>query len=65
VLALHDRHRRAAGVRWWSTYEAIWINVTIFDRAASRLRAGAIRALTVDDPVVVEAADFFGLRALA
>jgi hypothetical protein len=65
VLALHDRHRRAAGVRWWSTYEAIWINVTIFDRAASRLRVGAIRALTVDDPVVVEAADFFGLRALA
>ena len=59
---LHDRHRRAAGLRWWSTYEASWINVTLFDRAASRLRVRAVRALTIEDPVVVEAADFFGLR---
>ena len=65
ALTLHDRQRSVAGVRWWSTYEAIWINVTIFDRAASRLRVRSIRALTVDDPIVVETADFFGLRALA
>jgi hypothetical protein len=65
ALALYEQHRRAAGVRWWSTYEAIWINVTIFDRAASRLRVRSTRALTLDDPIVVEAADFFGLRALA
>jgi hypothetical protein len=64
ALALHDRRRGAAGVRWWSTYEALWINVTLFDRAASRLRLRSIRALTIGDPVVVEAADFFGLRAL-
>lgn len=64
ALALHDRHRGAAGVRWWSTYEARWINVTLFDRAASHVQVRSIRALTLEDPVVVGAADFFGLRAL-
>jgi hypothetical protein len=65
ALALHDRHGNAAGLRWWSTFEAAWINVTLFDRAASRLRVQSVRALTIEDPVVVEAADFFGLRALS
>jgi hypothetical protein len=65
ALALHDRHRKAAGLRWWSTYEAVWINVTLFDRAASRVRIRSVRALKLEDPTVVEAADFFGLRALA
>lgn len=64
ALALHDRHRLAAGVRWWSTYEATWINVTLFDRAASQLRVRSMRALTIEDPTVVEAADFFALRVL-
>jgi RES domain-containing protein len=64
ALALHDRRQGAAGLRWWSTYEAAWINVTLFDRAASRLRLQSVRALTLADPVVVEAADFFGLRTL-
>jgi hypothetical protein len=64
ALALHDRHRRAAGLRWWSTYEGSWINVTLFDRAAPRLRVRSVRALTLDDPAVVEAAEFFGLRAV-
>ena len=65
ALALHDRHRRAAGLRWWSTYEAGWINVTLFDRAAAQLRGRSVRALSLDDPIVVAAADLFGLRALA
>jgi hypothetical protein len=60
--ALHNRHPRAAGVRWWSTYEATWINVTLFERAAAQLRVRAVRALTVEDPLVMEAAEFFGLR---
>ena len=64
ALALYVRHRRAAGVRWWSTYEGVWMNVTLFDRAISQLHVRAVRALTVEDPAVVEAADFFGLRAL-
>jgi hypothetical protein len=49
-------------VRWWSTYEAAWINVTIFDRAAPSLSVRTVRALSVEDPDVLEAADFFGLR---
>ena len=36
--ALHERHPAAAGVRWWSTFESQWLNVTLFDRAASALR---------------------------
>ena len=60
--ALHDRHSGAAGLKWWSAYEALWMNVTVFDRAADRLRLASVRPLTIEDPVVVEAADFFGLR---
>ena len=40
-------------------------NVTLFDRAASSLAVQSVRALTIDDPVVVEAADVFGLRTVA
>jgi hypothetical protein len=59
---LHGRHPDAAGIRWWSIYESLWMNVTLFDRAAAQLRVQSVRALAVDDPAVVEAADFFGLR---
>ncbi|HEX2442547.1 MAG TPA: RES domain-containing protein [Vicinamibacterales bacterium] len=65
ALALHDRHGKAFGLRWWSVHEAVWINVTLFDRGASRVRVRSVRALTIEDPAVVEAAEFFGLRALA
>ena len=65
ALELYDRHREAAGLRWWSTYEAMWINVTLFDRAASRVNVQSVRALSLEDPAVVEAAELFGLRALA
>jgi len=64
ALLLYERHRQAVGLRWWSTYEATWINVTLFDRAASQVRVRLVRALKMEDPTVVEAADFFGLRAL-
>jgi hypothetical protein len=59
---LYERYPDAAGVRWWSIYEALWANVTLFDRAASRLRVRSVRALGIDDPLVGEAAEFFGLR---
>jgi hypothetical protein len=62
---LHERHPGAAGLRWWSTYEALWTNVTLFDRAAPQVRVRSVRALGLDDPVVQEAADLFGLRTLA
>ena len=31
--------RDAAGLRWWSTFEAQWLNVTLFDRAGIRAAA--------------------------
>ena len=64
ALTLFERHPDAAGVRWWSTYESLWVNVTLFDRAIPRVRVEAIRPLTVDDEAVGEAADFFALRVM-
>lgn len=59
---LHERHPAAAGLRWWSTFESQWPNVTLFDRAAAVLRLTAVRTLALDDPAVQEAADYFVLR---
>jgi hypothetical protein len=61
-LALHRRHAEAAGIRWWSRWEALWVNVTVFDRAASALALKSVRALTLEDAALLEAAEFFGLR---
>ena len=60
---LYEQHRDAAGLRWWSTYESSWANVTLFDRAARTVSVRSVRALKIDDPDVVDAADFFGLRS--
>lgn len=62
ALELYRRHRSAAGLRWWSTWEALWANVTLFDRAGPRLRVTAVRELTLDTPALIQAADLFGLR---
>jgi hypothetical protein len=62
ALRLYRRHGRAAGVRWWSTYESLWTHVTLFDRGARQLRLRAVRALTVDDRAVLEAAEHFAMR---
>jgi hypothetical protein len=62
VRALYERHPAAAGVRWWSTFESQWLNVTVFDRAASALRLASVRALDVADEEIVPAADVLGLR---
>jgi hypothetical protein len=62
AAALYEQHPDVAGLRWWSTWEASWANVTVFDRAAGALRAREVRELALDDPAVLEAADFFGLR---
>ena len=64
ALALHRRHPEAGGLRWWSCWEALWANVTVFDRAAAALRVRDVRELTLDDPAVLEAADHFGLRVV-
>lgn len=62
ALDLHRRHADAAGLRWWSVWEALWSNVTLFDRAARALQLVDVRELTLDDPDCLEAAEFFGLR---
>ena len=62
---IYERHARVAGLRWWSIYEAVWMNVTLFSRAASHLRVKSVRPLTIDDPAVVAVAEFFGLRTVA
>jgi hypothetical protein len=59
---LHERHPDAAGLRWWSTFESLWANVTLFDRAESTLRLGWVRALELGDDEVVSAAHTLGLQ---
>ncbi len=53
----------AAGLRWWSTYESLWTNVTVFDRAARRLRVRDVRPVALDTPEAREAADLLGIAA--
>ena len=62
ALALFRRHRSAPGLRWWSTWEAQWTNVTLFDRAAAALRVVDVAELTLEHPDLLEAAEWFGLR---
>jgi hypothetical protein len=61
ALALHRRHPRAAALRWWSTFEALWANFTVFDRAAGDLRLADVSRLRFGDHVVVEAAELLGI----
>jgi hypothetical protein len=61
ALELFRRHRRAVALRWWSTYEALWANFTVFDRAATALRLADVRRLRMDDRDVAEAADLLGI----
>lgn len=63
--ALFERHPDAAGLRWWSTFEALWPNVTLFDRGARRLRVVSVQVLAIDHPIVAQAAEFLGLAAPA
>lgn len=61
ALRLYRENARAAGLRWWSTIEASWINVTVFDRARRRLRVRAVDPLTPEHEVVIAAAGAVGL----
>lgn len=58
---LHERRPSQPGLRWWSTLEAAWINVTLFDRAAPALSLVESCTLAIEDDVVEEAAGFLGL----
>jgi hypothetical protein len=59
---LFRRHAGAVGLRWWSTFESLWANVTLFDRAEARLSVEDVHALDVGDDVVREATEFLGLQ---
>ena len=61
ALAVY-RETDSAGLRWWSIFESLWANYTIFDRARPLLTLQDIRALSLDDDTVVEAADYLGLQ---
>lgn len=58
---LFDAYPEAAGLRWWSTLESSWINVTLFERAIGSVHAGEPERLTLDHPAVAEAAELLGL----
>ena len=58
---LFEAHPEAVGLRWWSTLESSWINVTLFDRATAALGAGAPEHLSTEHPAVTEAAELLGL----
>jgi hypothetical protein len=62
ALELFRRHPAVAGLRWWSRWESLWTNVTVFDRAAGSLRLLGVEALHLEQPALVEAAEWFGLR---
>jgi len=62
AAALYEKHAGVGALAWWSTLEASWQNVTVFDRAARRLKLRSTQVLTLDHPVVREAGEFLGLR---
>jgi hypothetical protein len=61
ALSLYGARPDAAGLRWWSVYEALWANVTLFDRVAPLLRLAGVRRLELADAAVEAAADHLGL----
>lgn len=64
ALAAYRQRPRVSGLSWWSTWEAQWRNVTLFDRAVRHLRVEQVEVLTLGHPAVQEAADWFGLRPM-
>jgi len=61
ALDLYRRHADAAALGWWSTFESLWPNYTVFERSAEALRLADVRRLEPDDPPLVEAADLLGI----
>jgi hypothetical protein len=61
---VYESHPEAVAIRWWSTLESSWINWTLFDRASGTLEVSEVTELTIEHPVVHEAADLLGLALL-
>ncbi len=58
---LFTRHPQAAGLRWWSTFESLWANYTLFDGVQARLDVGVVRRLDAGDELVGAATDLLGI----
>lgn len=61
AIELFSRHPDAAGLRWWSTLEASWLHVTLFDRALDSMSLADVQVLSVQHQAVHDAAEFLGL----
>jgi hypothetical protein len=61
AAAIHGARTEAAGIRWWSTFESLWLNVTLFDRAEALLGEADVRGLALEDDVMSDAARFLGI----
>ncbi len=61
ALGLYEERPEALGLRWWSTLESSWINVTLFDRAAGRLELERFEPLAPGEANTLAAAVFLGL----
>jgi RES domain-containing protein len=59
ALSIHAEG--ADGLRWWSTFESLWMNLTLFDRAAARVRVSDVRVLGRDHPALGEALELLGI----
>lgn len=63
ALQLFRARPRRDGIRWWSTLEASWLHVTLFDRALPRLTpAGEPEPLRLGHSAVRAAAEAIGAR---
>jgi hypothetical protein len=61
AAALFESHGDVAGLRWWSTLESLWINVTLFERGAPLLALEGVEPMSVAAGPVHDAAAALGL----
>jgi hypothetical protein len=59
ALAIHGSG--ADGIRWWSTFEASWCNLTMFDRGLRRVRLGDVAVLAPTHPALADALEALGI----
>jgi RES domain len=58
---LFDEDPEAVGLRWWSTLEAGFANLTLYDRAAQSLSLDGVEPLTLAHAAMRDAAEMLGL----
>lgn len=61
AASLYESHPDALGLRWWSALESLWLNVTLFDRAAPPLAVSTVIPVSRELESVREAASALGL----